>query len=108
VRECAPEPVIRAPAEAFLPTVHIGRTVNSPGQHLSFAADFSGAQLCATYSPSSAPATHSSDPRKGHSSVLTTEKYLRRLDTTRIFPERQSSAPSTIGTTFRVCNKPGL
>jgi len=32
VRKCAPKPVSRTPAEASLPTVHHGQTVNRPGQ----------------------------------------------------------------------------
>ena len=32
MQECAPEPVSRTPAAAFLPTVHHGQTVNRPGQ----------------------------------------------------------------------------
>ena len=76
MRECAPEPVSRTQAEAFLPTVHNGQTVNRHGQAPSFAADFPCAQLCVTYSPSSAPAAHSSDSRKGHEQVTTTQIYL--------------------------------
>jgi hypothetical protein len=45
--------------------------VNAP----SFTAAFSGAQLCVTYSPSSAATTHSSNPRKGHESIRTTDIY---------------------------------
>jgi len=76
VLECAPEPVSRTPAGTFLPTVHNGQTVNRPGLTPSFAADFPCAQLCATYSPSSAPTAHSSDSRKGHESPATTRVYL--------------------------------
>ncbi len=42
----------------------------------SFAADFYGAQLCVTYSPRSAPTTYSSDSRKGHENVATTQVYI--------------------------------
>lgn len=70
MRECAPEPVIGAPADAFLPTVHNGRTVNLPGQAHSFAADFSGVHLCATQSRRSEAIKHNSDSRKGHSTRL--------------------------------------
>ena len=76
MRECAPEPVSRTQAEAFLPTVHNGQTVNRHGQAPSFAADFPCAQLCVTYSPSSAPAAHSSDSRKGHEQMATASIYL--------------------------------
>ena len=50
--------------------------MNRHGQAPSFAADFPCAQLCVTYSPSSAPAAHSSDSRKGHESPATTRVYL--------------------------------
>ena len=76
MRECAPEPASRTQAEAFLPTVHNGQTVNRHGQAPSFAADFPCAQLCVTYSPSSAPAAHSSDSRKGHADIRSTDAYV--------------------------------
>ncbi len=101
MRECAPEPVIAAPAEAFLPTVHNGRTVNQPGQPSSFAADFSAAQLCVTYLPSSAPTTYSPDPRKGHETSRTTEVYLHAYLTLKERAIQRTAPPGTTARRYR-------
>jgi hypothetical protein len=50
--------------------------VNGPDQPPFFAADLPGAQLCGSYSPSSAPTVHNPDPRKGHEGTETTQIYL--------------------------------